>query len=512
MANGYPIGVSSQPIDFTSGALAFAQSAVEERKKEIEQNQQQVSENYKNVLKAASIKTIPELSNKLRATYQTKIDDYRKEIMDKFRQSKGKLSSKQQLEIQNGFVDMQQNMLTDVNKIKQIEEAQKVMYNPDFKYAYNRDAYASELGQIIKDVDNGKDVGNISARLYRHAIPPSITDVMFKNFANDIKNLDLQSNVKQIAPNQFRITTTQKEGEVNSKLDYFFKTNPFLAANDTPENRQIAKDAVIHSVDKTQLFNPKTSQGSGKYKNATDYTPTPFEYKGKSYSLIRVPSDVTQTERNFFVDNAINLDTNKKTQLTQDNAQIVGIDVEDGVLLLQGKGGKAQKGGELVYTPEGISSQKNNGQWSGNVESWFDSSEHVKSALEGAYEGTGKIKEIKNVDVTKDGDDNIILSGTAVVKEGLLGKPKEVLVKRKYNTFVDPSSEAVYEAPLYQNKEAVANMFPKVSVYGKPLEQYFNEQPKKQSVPELDKQKLLDQGYSEKQIQDAVSSGKIKLK
>lgn len=193
MPDGYGIGISRQPIDFVSGAMAFGQAAADERLKEIEQNREIVSENYKNILKASSIKSLPELTNKLRDKYQVEIEDYRNEIMEMFKSSGGKLSAPQQRDIQDGFVDMQQNMLSDVGMIKRVDEAAKRQFQPGFTDAYNTDAYMSEVGQIRSELDAGKDVGNVNARLAQHLKRASVGDYLHKHYGEHIANLDIQS-------------------------------------------------------------------------------------------------------------------------------------------------------------------------------------------------------------------------------------------------------------------------------------------------------------------------------
>lgn len=504
MANGlmFPTGVSAQPIDVSSGARAFARSAVETRLQEIAASTEQISESKKNVLKALSIKALPELARGQRDRYQKEIEDYRAGVIDRFKKSGGKLTLPQQTEIQDGFVDLQQRQLAEVNELKKFESATEALKQPGAWQLFDTDRAEQVAGDAYSRLMKGEGLGNFEAEWAQTFRAPSAGEFISKTYAYDIENrLDLIT-LGQIKGNIFKKEELRgidlPEGYEQSIAkaerlrddilqESFFRsqyTSPDGTIDETryAEKKQEVED-IINSR-RQEVQKGITTRPSTKYGKVVDYTPTPFAYKGKDYKLVRVPSDVSQTERNFFVNNATNLDTGKASKLTQDNAQIVGVDVDNGILLLEGKGGYAQKSGETVYVSEGITPSKSSkGEWRGTIESKFDSQEFLDDTVEGAYEGDKTVKEVKNAKVSKT-EDGMIVTGTVVVKKW--GRTEEVPVEVKYNNFTDPAAEAVYEAPLLENKEAVANMFPKVSIYRKPLELYFKKSDKKGGKGELD--------------------------
>ena len=465
----YPTGVSSQPIDFVSGGQAFFQSAVEQRLKDIEENKATVTENHKKVLEASSVKALPKLWTGLQQKYDKEIQTYRNEIVEKFKKSGGKLSTQDQMAIQNGKLDLEQRMLADVNEIEQWQSAtDAIKNNPNLRYITNFPEYQKKLADYYSNKVSGKPTGNLSAELASTFQAPAVPDFIEKKYEPIIKGLNISAKARWQDANTFVFNTAQDEEEVDRQIDYVFSTDPFLKAQDTPEQRQAVKDAWIKNEAKFETYRPSAPRASSdRYRNATDYTPTPFNYKNNNYDIVPVPSDVTQTERNFFINNASNLDTGKKSQLTEDNAKIVGVDVERGVILLEGKGGKAQSGGKDLYIPEGEQPFKGDSGWQGDTEDTLKG-KAAESTIKKKYKGKDRVREIADVKTEKDADGNIILSGTVVTKK------ERIPISIKYVTFTDPASQAIYTAPMRGNKTAVAAAFPDMNIDGRPLEWYFD--------------------------------------
>ena len=517
MAEGFLTGVSSTPLDISSGARALSRTALETRLGEIAASQEQISENKKNVLKALSINALPELARAQRDRYQKEIQDYRQSVIDKFKSSGGKLTLQQETEIQDGFVDMQNRMQQEVNELKQFQDFQKITTNPAARGLYDMNKLDEIAGSTYKNLMEGKGIGDLTAKLAGAIREQNPADYISKFYAQNVKGLDIESIARQKNKNSYEITEGEVAQEVDKLLDYVQQNDPNMNRVLSDANqRQVAKDALIREATKQMKGSlyETGSDGSSPYKNAVDYTPSEFTYKNKKWNIVSTPSDVTQTDRNFFINKATNVDTGETAQMTQDNAKIVGIDVDNGVIILEGKGGKAKTGDQLMYHLEGQPAPTKDGKYWNNAtaESQLRKEETQRTMLSGSEEATKfgvKAKDVvvDSVDITEDG---FTIKGHATVSSGFFGTKKQpVQLEVKGNTFTDPTSQAIYEAPLYENKPAVSSWFKKATIKGKPIPYYFDNKP---TVPELNKEELLREGYSESQINEAVKAGKIRLK
>lgn len=253
--------------------------------------------------------------------------------------------------------------------------------------------------------------------------------------------------------------------------------------------------------------------GSGLDKNARDYTPSPYEYGKNKYNMVQIPSDVSQVDRNFFINKATNLDTGETVQLDQNKASLLGVDVDKGVVILKGTGGFATKNGKPLFIKEGTEPMKTDGEYSGDTMAALSNPSRQESLLKDAYTGGRPVEEVKGISM-EETEDGLVIKGIVVVDKKLpFTGSSEVPVEVRYTKFKDPKAEAVFEAPLNENKPAVAIMFPKVKVRGVPLEQYVDKGAQQQSsVPSFTREYLKIKGYSDAKIDQAVKENKIKLK
>lgn len=211
MATAFPIGVSSQPINIAGAGVNFMRSAVDAKLREIEQNREEIGENAKNTLKAMSISTIEGLSGSIRDRYQGEIENYRNTVIDKFKNSGGKLSLQQQKEIQDGFVDLTKRMQGDVTSLKKMEEVQKLyLANP---YAY-QESLPQELRSMQLDLEKGKAIEDPMLLPLKNAVPISTSDYVLKKYAAPIKNLNIETKAG-FTGNIFSETETRGMGVVD---------------------------------------------------------------------------------------------------------------------------------------------------------------------------------------------------------------------------------------------------------------------------------------------------------
>lgn len=520
--NGYPTGVSTQALDLGSIASDYMRSAVEQKLQEIKENKVQVSENAKNVLKSMSITAIPEMSGKLRDEMNKKIESYRSDIVNRFRKNDGKLSFEDNAAIEQGYIDLTNEMNVKKNWLDKYNATQKILMNPSASKTYNVMGATADLSKVYTDFMSGKSTDDPALIPFKHVLPIDVDKQVFGYVKERVPFLDKTKTTTVKGGTQTTLETSDLEN-IKQNIRDSFKTNPQLVnLGYTPDQiEQYAEQKAPlyqQQILTTQPVKEKSTKAGGiggLSKDAMDYTPKTVSILGKTYTGINVPTNVTQSPRSYVIPNAVNLTTGESNVSVPKDAELKFIDVDNNKILFEGKGGEAQRGGQTLFFPENMSPVKEKGQWQGGkTESDLQKDATKKSVLETAfarqYPDSKTPSEIKDVTLTKT-DGGVTVSGTAIVKG------KEMPVSTTYKTAKDESQVATYEVPLYENKEAVAVVMPKVSVRGVPLSEYFKKYERgevKQAVqvPSYSKAFLLGQGYSEAQINKAVQSGKLKLK
>ena len=479
MANGYPTGVSTQPLDFGSIASNYMQSAVEQKLQEIKDNKIEVGQNMKDILKAMSISTIPELSGQLRSDFDSKIEKFRADLINRARQSEGKLSLQDRMYAEKGVVDLSNQMNFKKNLLDKGSELKKILMNPSAGNQYDVDKAWSKFSQWTKDFESGKNVSDPVTILAESIKPTDFQSMLVEAYNKNRQNLGYTETTeikdgKEVTVKQTDPTLTQ------SYLESFANAN-FQGL--TPDQKKAEVQKALPTLTGIQMetrpYVPKNTGGGydlgEKYKRAVNYDPQPQTYKGQTFNIVKVPGDIAQSTRNFFIQGAVNLDTNKASDLTEDNAQILGVDVDNNKLILQGKGGVASRDGNPLYLPQGVEPTADNVKYSAVVDSDIKNPTAQKTALLGQFKKDSgkKADKVTDINVTES-DGKITVSGKAVVTH-TFGADESTPVSVTYNTFTDPKSNAIFTAPLDANKPAVAAMFGKVKVRNKPFETYFDE-------------------------------------
>lgn len=500
----YRTGMSKQPIDYFSGAKKLLGTAVEQKLLDIEQGRAMATESQKAVLDAMSMKTIQGLDRNLQGQYQKDFDEHRNKIIEMTKESGGVLSLPQQTQIRNEREDLIQKTMASNEAMKSRNEVRKFLLDPNTQYGYDVGGIANELKEWDESFARGEYLGDPKTILFKHQVEAPVSGYVSKNYSDAINALDVEA-LGEYEGNVFTETKLSglsvgaQEGiDKARRLRDVMMQDPSVVRRYTDANgveipekkadvQAQIEDTISQRIQKTQKGYTSRSTGTSKYKSAVDYTPSAFNYKGNDYSIVRIPSNISQTDRNFFVNEAKNLDSGKTEKLTQDNAKIVGVDVDKGVMLLEGKGGNAENNGEVVFIQKGTPPIRGKRGWVAQTEAQLSNAEFQKETLKDMYVGGGgkeKVKGIKNVTKTPI-ENGFILSGVIETKRG------DVPVEKTFISFTDPTSTAIYEAPLWTNKEAVTNMFSKVFIKKKPLEKYFDEY---DSKPKEDKSKN-GQGY-----------------
>jgi len=296
--NGFPTGVSSKPIDVTSGARAFMQSAVEARLNEIKTSEERISKDKEMVLKALSVKALPELAMAQRERYTKEIEDYRQKVIDKWKTGGKDLPMKDQMEIQDGFLTLNNRMAAEAQELKQYDQAQKLLLDPRVKDYYDTTKLEGILKDSYSSLMEGKGIGDLNAKLFAAQIPLATTDIVFKRYSNDIKGLDKYVKGEWKDRNTFMFTNAEDEAEVDAVVDYTFQRDPDLKRRDTPEERLRVKNALIQANQDFKTYNPTSGSGSGnKYEPYVNTTPFDDKVGDKD---VTVNSSVSLTDTSAF--------------------------------------------------------------------------------------------------------------------------------------------------------------------------------------------------------------------
>jgi len=489
MANGlmYPTGVSAQPIDVTSGAQAFMQSAVEARLNEIATSQEQISENKKNVLKALSIKALPELARAQRDRYQTEIEDYRKEVVNKFRDSGGKLTMKQQTEIQDGFVDMQNRMAGEVNDLKRFQSGVQQLKKPNSWQLYDLDRAEQVAGAGWKRLMEGKPLGDFDAEMAQTFKTPSAGEYIAKIYGEDIKSLNIET-VGDFKGNIF--TTTQYQGtdvmspESRAKAERYRDNmlqdpqfrNQYIAPDGSidqqryEEQKQIVEDRISRIIQESKAYRQSTRGSSVTDKPPViELAETRQEFPSgvATDSYVAIPEGSAQSPIFLTAMGMRNEETGRDD--TFDSAttlRMIGFDVVNDRAYYIAEGGELKKGGEVLYGIEGevsneddISKRKKDGK---TIQELEVDTEYALTKLGkmSKFGDSDNATRVTGISVTPNGDGTYTMTGTVEkwqkkTELGRLWSPgaiKEADLDTKSHKLRDSEEVSVLINPLHDEK------------------------------------------------------------
>lgn len=466
----YPTGIAPQAFDFTRTQEAMSQALINQSKARIQQEKDFMNESEKAILNSLSFEAVQGLSDQVQQNHLKQYNELTDKWTNVYRERGGKLSDFDQLALKKDKMKMDTQTANLKSNVEQFRFAQKEILAHPF-------LYDPESVRRLADVANKGMIGlpesaNILVPLKRTPL----------DYIENIHKPELERFAKQtdteisMAKSRQGIVTALKDNErrLGEWYDVKARENPELFGA-IPRQDFINALKTNYSTESFNASLDRTNRGGssgGRDKNARDYTPTPFEYKKTNYDLVQIPSEVPQADRNFFINKAKNLDTGETVQLDQSKASLLGVDVDKGVILLQGVGAKAERGGKPLFIKEGVTPAKDDDGWEGNTEEQLKNPEVQKEILKNSLPAGAKVDEIINPRISKSKDGSITVKGNA--KKGMWWWKSEEPIEVRLNTFNDPKAQAVFEAPLGDNKPAVAVMFPKVRVRGVPLEEYVD--------------------------------------
>lgn len=511
----YPTGIAPQALDFRATQEAMSQALINQTKQRIQQEKDFMNESEKAILNSLSFEAVQGLSDQVQQNHLKNYNALTDKWTNIYRERGGKLSDFDQLELKKDKMRMDAETANLKSNVEQFRFAQKEILAHPF-------LYDPESARRLADITAKGMVGLPESANILVPIKRTPLDYIENIHKPELDRFAKQTDTEiSMAKSRQGIVTALKDNErrLGEWYDVKVKENPELFG-------QISKPDFINALKtnySTEAFNASLDRnnrggGSGPDKNARDYTPTSFEYKNDKYNIVQIPSDVAQADRNFFINKAKNKDTGEVVQLDQSKASLLGVDVDKGVILLQGVGAQAEKGGNPLYSKDGAAAKNTKGEWAGYTESDLKSEDVQKRLLESSLPAGTKADKIKNIDVTKNSDGSITISGEldlgymgtkGALRGGWFGKNDTQPVEVTLKTFNDPSAQAVFEAPLGDNKPAVAVMFPKVKVRGVPLEDYVDRAgttTEKQTLSVAEYNKAKGTNYTKKQIEDALGS------
>lgn len=491
----YPTGIAPQALDFRATQEAMSQALINQTKQRIQQEKDFMNESEKAILNSLSFEAVQGLSDQVQQNHLKNYNALTDKWTNIYRERGGKLSDFDQLELKKDKMRMDAETANLKSNVEQFRFAQKEILAHPF-------LYDPESARRLADITAKGMVGLPESANILVPIKRTPLDYIENIHKPELDRFAKQTDTEiSMAKSRQGIVTALKDNErrLGEWYDVKVKENPELFG-------QISKPDFINALKtnySTEAFNASLDRnnrggGRGPDKNARDYTPTPFEYKNDKYNIVQIPSDVAQADRNFFINKAKNKDTGEVVQLDQSKASLLGVDVDKGVILLQGVGAQAEKGGKPLYSKDGVAKKSpTTKEWSGYTETDLKNEDTQKNLLSSSLPAGTKVGDIKDTKVTKNSDGSITISGELSLgywkSKGIFNASDTQPVEVTLKTFNDPSAQAVFEAPLGDNKPAVAVMFPKVRVRGVPLEQYVDRAgttTEKQNITEAEYAKL----------------------
>lgn len=500
MANGiFPTGVSRQPLDVATAGQNFLQAAVEQKLANIEADREQVSESAKNVLKAMSIKTLDGLSRGLQNKYQKEIQDYRSKVVDKFRTKEGKLSLDDKVEIQNGFVDLQQRQLSDIAALKERAKARELITDPNFPYGFDAQSAVNEMVKWDKAMERGEYLGDPVAMVMKHRKEPEMGDYIDKAYGEEVATLDVES-LAGFDGNVF--TQTELSGlsvqardslEKARRLRDRIMLDPNVKARYTAadgtifedrlnETRQAVEDLISRKISASKPYRQTTRGGSGSGSDLRSLSQKTVDLASGTYpSYVDYPR--SQAEKRFTVNEALNEETGRMDRFDEAaSMRVIGFDVPNNRVFFVSEGGELKDNGQTVYGGAGIISDAAN--VNEKLEEGYTKERIKEQPVRFLADATDRVQNVNDVtrvtnlefDETEDG--RLVVTGNLEkwrTKQfvGIGGKRvsaeelnPEKHVKESEESFravvsplSDPKSTTRYSLPLSDYEEVVSELY-----------------------------------------------------
>lgn len=484
--------------NLTSGLQAIQMTEIQRRINDIQQQKAWDRDDRLRNEKFALEMALPKIAQDRRLALANetakKVSDYNKQLVEfsKVADSGARMSDEERMKKQLELITARNALVQESEQAKafidSLDEARKFHLQTLQKIdPTKRDAYLKQWADLYAKMNNVSTSKDLSPYDVMMAIQPPAEDPyktyedVDKAIKDSAVNVYTDKGLKEIIAAKIKPRTNAllgigvPSGDFNNEqemLDFFYERNKGL------------KDRM-----------PTGSGGGlgyGLSNTALDFEPEQVTIANKDYNLVNTPTTVPQSARSYALRGAVNLTTKEQTKKL-DNAQVIGVDVDQNKILFKSGGGLAKVGDELALFREGDRPSFYQGKWENGVPmSDLDKESVQKTKLIRAFEQNNPDEdapsEIRNIRPEKT-EDGVTLKGDAVVKGGWFSKDKTIPVSVTYKTARDPRPESFYEAPLSENKSAVANWISKVAINGKPLGQYFEEYKKQTKKPKMVKQK-----------------------
>lgn len=521
---GYATGISTQPIDVSKSVQNYMQSAVEQKLAEIERGRAEVDENSKRVLKALSVSVLPELSGALRDNYQKELDSFRSEMVNRMKRSEGKLTLDDQKFIEQKSVDLSNRMNMSKNQLAKMAEVQKMLADPKAHTFVNVPKAALELRNFQEDFQAGKPVDDPATIIMRNYKMPTTVEYVSANYKNILDRIDTGEDIT-VDGVTWKKETFDDPKEIRKFVDFLSERDATFTQllhkyedgqfTFDPEKAEQEKQTLVELLQRKKtetgvssaLKPPTPRSGGSSASKRINFTPQQVQVGDRTLNIVGTPSTIPQVDREISIDTAYNTDT-KKEERIDGKVEIVGVDVDNDVILLRGMGGLLKKGDESALSTK----QKGIGAGASNAASKNDalnsaatpsqirskSNDILKQNFKDQYPDIAK--DYKDDQLTiinpelKETENGYVLTGqvSAKKKRGIVGrvfgadeKEETFDIEVSYEFIRDPQADVRYTIPLYENKDKVANWFGKVDINNVQFEEYFRryEQGRQTSQP-----------------------------
>jgi hypothetical protein len=476
----YPTGIAPQALDFRASQEAMSQALINQSKQRIQQEKDYMNESEKAILNSLSFEAVQGLSDQVQQNHLKNYNELTDKWTNIYKERGGKLSDFDQLALKKDKMKLDSETANLKSNVEQFRFAQKeIMAHP---FLYDPESVKRLTDVSTKGLVGLPESANVLVPLARTPLD-YITNIHKDELSKLAKQTDTEISM---ARSRQGIVSALKDNErrLGDWYDVKVKENPGLFGRISKEDFVKAEKTNYNTESFSGSLYSTDRRSSGADKNAINYTPTPFEHKGSGtkYNIVQIPSNVSKADQNFFINKAVNKDTGEIVQLDQNKASLLGVDVDKGVILLEGLGAKAERGGKQLFIKEGVPPAKDDEGWEGDTEEQLSNPARQEQIIKNNFPAGTTIKEVKDTKTVKNKDGSITVSGTATINPGMFSRNIKENVKVTLNTFNDPKAQAVFEAPLGVNKPAVAVAFPKVKVRGVPLEQYVDEAGQNKSI------------------------------
>jgi hypothetical protein len=523
----YPTGIAPQALDFRATQEGMSQALINQTKQRIQQEKDFMNESEKAILNSLSFEAVQGLSDQVQQNHLKNYNALTDKWTNIYRERGGKLSDFDQLELKKDKMRMDAETANLKSNVEQFRFAQKEILAHPF-------LYDPESTRRLADITAKGMVGLPESANILVPIKRTPLDYIENIHKPELDRLAKQTDTEiSMAKSRQGIVTALKDNErrLGEWYDVKVKENPELFG-------QISKPDFINALKtnyNTEAFNSSLystdRKSSGSKAAKQELYPTNVEGE----TVFNLPNTMGQAVKRYKVGTVFDAKTGEEVVIND------AIDVEpigftsNGMIIGEVGGGQLKRGDKPLFSTstsidkKPLAEKKKSGKTEDEL---ISNAFGVLSANADKPTKAGQWSNVENVSLTKDEEGNYILRGTITAYEGRFGsdyKPGEKLkpsakkveskeVEVPVYPVTDIAGKRQLKFPLKDYRNLVAGQEKFYRIGNKTVGEYLDDiedgvlqENAQGSVPVLSKAELLNQGYSEEQINSAVKAGKIKL-